>query len=144
MVFRRSGNLTRMDDIDRSGLIVSPAGAMPSPPVGPMGRERRGSPRHRTLLGGKLVHTNGMLSMDCVLRNMSETGARLSLPPNTGAPDHFDLIDLKHGEAFSCRVVWRKYPMIGVTFDARDPLETAESPRLRSLKSLWLAAVNRG
>ena len=55
-----------------------------------------------------------------------------------------DLIDLKHGEAFSCRVVWRKYPMIGVTFDARDPLETAESPRLRSLKSLWLAAVNRG
>ena len=61
-----------------------------------------------------------------------------------GAPDHFDLIDLKHGEAFACRVVWRRYPMIGVTFDARDRLDTAESPRLKSLKSLWLAAVNRG
>ena len=141
---RLGRNLTRMDDMDRSGLIMPPAGATPSPPVGPTGCERRGAPRHRSLLGVKLVHTHGILSMDCVLRNMSETGARLSLPPNTGAPDHFDLIDLKHGEAFACRVVWRRYPMIGVTFDARDRLDTAESPRLKSLKSLWLAAVNRG
>jgi len=96
------------------------------------------------LLGGKLVHTNGLLSMDCVLRNMSETGARISLPPNTAVPDHFDLIDLKHGEAFACRVVWHDYPLIGVTFESRESLEQPDTPRLKSLKRLWLDALNTG
>jgi len=125
-----------MDDLDRFGLIV--------PPAGPAGRERRGAPRQRTLLGGKIVHSNGLLSMNCVLRNLSETGARISLPPNTATPDTFDLIDLKHGEAFACRVVWHEYPMIGVVFEARDSLETAETVRLKSLKRLWLDAITRG
>jgi hypothetical protein len=133
-----------MDDLDLNGLIVPPAGAALASPAGPSGRERRRAPRQRTLLGGKLVHSNGLLSMNCVLRNLSETGARLSLPPNTAAPDTFDLIDLKHGEAFACRVVWRQYPMIGVAFDARDRLDTGETARLKSLKRLWLDAITRG
>jgi len=133
-----------MDDLDLYGLIVPPAGSPLASPAGPIGRERRRAPRQRTLLGGKLVHSNGLLSMNCVLRNLSETGARLSLPPDTATPDTFDLIDLKHGEAFACRVVWRQYPVIGVAFDARDKLDAAETPRLKALKRLWLDAITRG
>ena len=141
-----------MEDLDRNGLIVPTLapGAAPTrgptqgPTSGPAGRERRRAPRQRTLLGGKLVHSGGLFSMNCVLRNLSDTGARLSLPPGAAAPDSFDLIDLKHGVAFACRVVWRQYPMVGVTFDSRDALDTGDTPRLRTLKRLWLDAITRG
>jgi len=133
-----------MEDLDRNGLIAPGVASATKPTPAPAGRERRRAPRQRTLLGGKLVHSGGLFSMNCVLRNLSDTGARLSLPAGAGAPDSFDLIDLKHGVAFSCRVVWRQYPMVGVAFDSRDALDTADTPRLRTLKRLWLDAITRG
>ncbi len=143
-----TGTLRPMEDLDRNGLIAPSLapGAAPTagPPPDPAARERRRAPRQRTLLGGKVVHSGGLFSMNCVLRNLSDTGARISLPPGAGAPDSFDLIDLKHGVAFACRVVWRQYPMVGVAFDSRDALDTGDTPRLRTLKRLWLDAITRG
>ena len=133
-----------MDDLDRSGRIAPDVAAPPRPGSAPADRERRRAPRLRTLLGGKLVHSGGLFSMNCVVRNLSDTGARISLPPSAGAPDTFDLIDLKHGVAFACRVVWRQYPLVGVAFEGRDALDTGDTPRLRTLKRLWLDAITRG
>jgi len=104
---------------------------------------RRRALRQRVILGGKLVHSGGAFSMNVTLRNVTAFGARLILPTSTVAPDVFDLIDMKNGDAFQCRIVWREYPQIGVVFESRERLEAANTPRLAELKALWLTSLVR-
>ena len=104
---------------------------------------RRRALRQRVMFGGKLVQSGGAFSMNVTMRNMTAFGARLILPSATVAPDVFDLIDMKNGDVFQCRIVWREYPQIGVVFEGRDRLESANTPRLAELKALWLASLMR-
>ena len=104
----------------------------------PTTQERRKEHRQRVLLGGKLVHSNTAFSMDCVLRNLSPFGARVVIPVGAVVPDQFELIEMKSGAVYGCRVVWREYPQIGVTFESNALLMQADTPRLMALKRLWL------
>ena len=106
-------------------------------------RDRRRALRQRVIFGGKLVHSGGAFSMNVTLRNMTAFGARLILPASTVAPDLFDLIDMKNGDVFQCRLVWREYPQVGVVFESRERLECANPPRLVNLKSLWQMSLLR-
>jgi hypothetical protein len=71
-------------------------------------QDRRRATRQRVILGGKLVHTKGAFSMNVTMRNMTAFGARLVLPERSVAPDLFDLIDMKNGDVFQCRIIWRR------------------------------------
>jgi hypothetical protein len=104
---------------------------------------RRRALRQKVIFGGKLVHSGGAYSMNVTLKNMTAFGARVILPSTAVAPDVFDLIDMKNGDAFECRVVWRDYPQIGVVFESRSKLDSANTPRLNTLKSLWLTGLVR-
>jgi hypothetical protein len=66
------------------------------------------------VLKGGRIHFGGG-SIDCRVRNLSETGAALDVTSPLGIPTEFML--LTEGERRSCRVVWRKEKRIGVTFD---------------------------
>ncbi len=110
----------------------------------PQVAERRRAHRQRVLLGGKLAHTNIRFSMDCVFRNLSPFGARITIPPGAVVPDEFDLIDMKNGVAYRCRAVWREYPQIGVAFDEHAELAKADTPHLMGLKRLWSASQLTG
>ena len=110
----------------------------------PEQEERRRAHRQRVLLGGKLVHSNATFTMDCVFRNLSPFGARITIPQGAVAPDTFDLIDMKHGTAFRCRAVWREYPQIGVAFDEHVSLPDTSAPDFAALKRLWSAAQLAG
>ena len=68
-------------------------------------------------------------------------GARLVLPERSVAPDLFDLIDMKNGDVFQCRIIWREYPQVGVVFESRERLENPTTPRLAELKTLWLNSL---
>ena len=108
------------------------------------GDDRRRAHRQRVLLGGKIVHSHGNFSTDCVIRNLSTFGARILLSAGSVVPDTFDLIEMKNGASFSCRVVWRAYPQVGVTFERQDMLMDAETPHLKTLRRLWLDSQVRG
>jgi hypothetical protein len=55
-----------------------------------MDMEKRNIPRLRTLKGGSVLF--GVASaIDCVIRNMSETGAQLAVESPVGVPDEFTL-----------------------------------------------------
>jgi hypothetical protein len=58
----------------------------------------------------------GDLSVCCVLRNLSETGAALDVGPECLIPDRFALIVVRKKKIYSCAVIWRKGPRIGVSF----------------------------
>jgi len=104
-------------------------------------QDRRRATRQRVILGGKLVHTKGAFSMNVTMRNMTAFGARLLLPDRSVAPDLFDLIDMKNGDVFQCRIIWREYPQVGVVFENRERLENPTTPRLAELKTLWLNSL---
>ena len=77
----------------------------------------RRSQRQRVLKGGKIVFANGSFSVDCTVRNLSETGARLQVPTTVAIPDRFTFVDGISGARRAARVIWRKDDLIGIAFE---------------------------
>jgi hypothetical protein len=78
--------------------------------------ERRRATRHRVLKGGRLAF-NGGGGVDCTVRNISQTGARVDVAYLVGLPDSFTLlIDVDHFMRH-CHPVWSHDRHIGVAFD---------------------------
>jgi hypothetical protein len=57
-------------------------------------------------------------SVDCIIRNMSDTGACLEVETPAGIPNDFTLLIRPEIIKRSCHVVWRKERRIGVRFSA--------------------------
>ncbi|WP_300176311.1 PilZ domain-containing protein [Bradyrhizobium sp.] len=55
-------------------------------------------------------------TIDCVVRNISETGAALEVASPVGIPAEFNLVMPGNIAKRSCRVVWVKDKRIGVAF----------------------------
>ena len=77
--------------------------------------DKRRSPRLRTLKGGSIMF-GVAAAVDCVIRNMSETGAALEVESPVGIPDEFRLLIKPEFLKRNCRVVWRSAKRIGVEF----------------------------
>lgn len=82
--------------------------------------EHRPSPRVRTFLAGRLIFNQGASSLDCIIRNVSETGAKLEASGSVTVPECCDLLILAKGETRPVRIVWRHEETIGVHFADRD------------------------
>lgn len=78
---------------------------------------KRGDPRQRVLKSGKIVFAGGSFSVDCTIRNLSTTGARLQVPTTVAIPDRFVLVDAHAGTRREATVVWRKADQLGVRFE---------------------------
>jgi hypothetical protein len=74
----------------------------------------RAAPRQRTLKAGTIEFSGGVI--DCVVRNISETGAALEVASPMGIPTEFNLMISGNIAKRPCRVVWVKDKRIGVTF----------------------------
>jgi hypothetical protein len=79
------------------------------------GMEKRLAPRRNTMIEAQIVYHGGRKRMDCIIRNLSETGAKIEVPTVIGMPDSFDLIANRY-RPHGCRVVWRALREIGVEF----------------------------
>ena len=100
--------------------------------------ERRPQLRKRVLLTGIVVYANGRFSFDCTFRNLSETGARVSVGKNTQFPSEFYLINIRDRVAYEAKVVWNSGSEVGVAFQKILPMSEIDST-LGFLKQLWLA-----
>jgi hypothetical protein len=79
-------------------------------------RERRATPRHRTLKGATLEFNRGFGAFECVVRNLSEGGARLVFGDTLGVPTRFDLRIGPDGEWRPALVRWRGLTDLGIAF----------------------------
>ena len=70
--------------------------------------------RHRTFKGGSITFDRGVV--DCIIRNLSETGALLEVLNPAGIPDRFNLIIKPETIRRSCEVAWRTERNIDVKF----------------------------
>jgi len=79
-------------------------------------QERRITAARRRALKGAQISFHGLhAAIDCVVRDMSDTGARLSVETSVGIPQTFHLV-LEGAPVRACRVIWRKASQIGVAF----------------------------
>jgi len=99
--------------------------------------------RHRTFLGATIVHGDDMLTVACSVRDWSESGARIEVPPLPVLPAKFWLLDRRSPVAFEARVVWRRENIIGVEFTDRRDLEGATQPRMVILRGIWMENAPR-
>ena len=77
--------------------------------------EHRTVPRRRLLKTGKISFGGG--TIDCTVRNLSETGAALEVSSPIGIPEHFTLVIEPNAIHVPSRIVWRKDTRIGVHFE---------------------------
>ena len=78
--------------------------------------ERRMRQRHRVLKAGKIVFNHSFSVVSCTVRNVSESGACLSVATTIGIPDDFDLVIEPEKEGRPCHVAWKQENRLGVTF----------------------------
>ena len=79
--------------------------------------EKRHSPRQKSFLRGYVYFGNSPSAVDCLVRDFSDTGARLKF---SGAPAVTEILDLHipvKGQSFRSRVQWHADDEIGVNFD---------------------------
>lgn len=84
--------------------------------------ERRQTLRRRTLLSGRIEFL-GRATFDCVIRNLSDGGARISCSQNVVLPDVFHLEIVKRNEKRRVRAVWRGEEDVGLLFVNDDDYE---------------------
>ena len=78
-------------------------------------QERRKSPRTRVLKRAKMLLGKSSV-IDCVVRNVTNSGAGLEFQNTNALPESLDLtLDAGHS-ARPSRVVWRKLNRAGVKF----------------------------
>jgi hypothetical protein len=77
--------------------------------------ETRAAPRHRVMKPAKIEW--GGYKRECVIRDLSTTGAALEIMDQASIPRHFNLTVSVDNLKLPCTVVWRRGFRIGVTFD---------------------------
>jgi hypothetical protein len=74
----------------------------------------RAALRQRVLKSGS-IEFNGSV-IDCLVRNISETGAALEVASPVGIPETFNLVISGDHTSHRCQVAWRNDKRIGVSF----------------------------
>ena len=74
----------------------------------------RAALRHRVLKSGAIEFDGGVI--DCLIRNISDTGAALEVASPIGIPETFKLVIAGDHAIYRCKVAWRTDKRIGVAF----------------------------
>ncbi len=80
------------------------------------GEDDRARQRRRVLKGASIVFNDSGSTINCTVRNLSETGAQLRVVSVLGIPNQFELRLGDQSRSWGCEVVWRKETELGVRF----------------------------
>jgi hypothetical protein len=91
--------------------------------------EVRRAERVKSFLRAQIIFNQRMSTIDCMVKNISQTGARLALNEALSIPNEFDLFIPQKGRTYRARMVWRDAGAIGVEFVVAEA-QTAETREL--------------
>ena len=94
--------------------------------------ERRQLPRRKSFLRGCLYFNNGRASATCLIRNISDRGARILISHTLNIPDIVELYVTQKAQTIRARVEWRRDDELGLSF-AEDRDETNASKEFKEL-----------
>ncbi len=104
--------------------------------------------RLRTFLKGVVYHDNRSVSIDCTVRDLSDSGARLEFPTRVGVPDLIELDIPQRHRTYTARVMRREPCEIGVAFEdqrSSEPRRTSDTQLAERVQKLEteIAAMGR-
>jgi hypothetical protein len=79
-------------------------------------QNNRTNPRSRVLKSAKIVGDNNWSVLDCTVRDLSATGAKLICGDTISVANEFKLLLPKENTIQNARVVWRRDGMVGIEF----------------------------
>lgn len=91
-------------------------------PAAESGAERRVAPRLRTLKRARVLFNNRFSTIDCVVRNVSRTGALLTVDTAVHLPMRFELA-IGDEELRPAKLVYRRETFAGIRFLDVEPEE---------------------
>ena len=112
--------------------------------------DRRHQPRHRTFLQGRVFYNNRRSSADCIIRELTDEGARLSFTDPVTLPHAFELHIPNRDQTYRVETIWNHGGEVGVTFGKHGeatiaPAMGQDSPLAERIEKLEkeLAALKR-
>ena len=102
--------------------------------------DKRSATRWPSCLKGKVLAQDGRV-IDCLVRDFSESGAKIELPGSTKLPNTIDLFFPLRQETFRAHIRWRGDKEIGLTFEnpeavaPSDPVQAKLLARLLELEA---------
>lgn len=78
--------------------------------------EVRKNERVRSFLRARIVFNNQNTTIECIVKNISRSGAKIQLDNSLSLPTHFDLDIPQRGKTYRSRMVWRDADALGVSF----------------------------
>lgn len=102
--------------------------------------ERRTEPRISTQTPGRIMHGDNLrLWADCIIRDLSASGAKIELSHLHKLPPRFILLHFSRATAYEVVLKWRRGDLAGMAFEHQHAIETVTDPRLAPARQAWLA-----
>ena len=99
--------------------------------------ESRSSDRKRMFVQGRLLFGGGALSAACYVRDLSPTGARITVDPGVALPAHMTLEISSKNVAREAEVRWRHGGVLGLEFPkANEPVSAAPEDLANRVREL--------
>jgi hypothetical protein len=100
--------------------------------------ERRGEERIPVRAPGRVMFGEKLAMWgDCVIRDLSTSGAKIELSQLVKLPPRFILIHLHDGVAFDVVLKWRRGDLAGMAFEKRHLLTEPVEARLEPARIAW-------
>jgi len=107
--------------------------ATPAPVVRRAYSDMRRSRRTKTVLTGTLFFRQDGLTLDCVIADISETGARVRIGPASAVPAEVFLVHLRDYVAYEAMVAWRSADgTLGLRFKSEHDLRKEPEDKRRA------------
>jgi len=81
-----------------------------------MMQQARSASRLRSFLKGRIRFNGGLRSLECLVRDISATGARLEISEAVSLPDRFELYLPHQAITHNASIEWRRGNQLGITF----------------------------
>ncbi len=79
-------------------------------------QEARKNQRSPTYLGASIYFDDKSSTFDCLVKNLSENGARLAIDTVWDIPRNFRLYIPKYNDYYTCLTKWKTHNNLGVHF----------------------------
>jgi hypothetical protein len=107
---------------------VKPAREIPA-------NDARHAARRRVLYRASLAFgQNYAFSLDCVIHDLSQAGARVQIELAAEIPSDVTLVHLRDHAAYESTVAWRRRESVGIKFMRRHDLNDPSTPELEVLR----------
>ncbi|MEX0852327.1 MAG: PilZ domain-containing protein, partial [Bauldia sp.] len=109
-----------------------PDAAIGNPPsrIGHRVGNRRAERRNRVFKRGRIIFGDGFSTLDCMIRDLSQRGARISVEDQLTVPSKFSFAILDTGEVYAAIRRWQQGRSIGLEFLIESASMAADEPEM--------------